>query len=220
MTTIRPRTEIPMKTKQEMLKALAVLTDEDKPYSERLAAYEFLLEDCEEVVDDMLEKFYASEGETGKMLIEILAGYKGNPAVYMGLVSYLYKGEDVALFARLLGGYGDERAIDVLKSFVEEYDVDYNEYMEIRNAVEELGGDFDDSRDFTDDPFYRFIKGLDEPEEESRRSPFEDILNPDEEEEEERGCHHDHDGDCGCDDEDCDCHHDHNHDHAHNHDRG
>lgn len=218
MTTIRPRTEIPMKTKQEMLKALAVLTDEDKPYSERLAAYEFLLEDCEDVVDDMLEKFYASEGETGKMLIEILAGYKGNPAVYMGLVSYLYKGEDVALFARLLGGYGDERAIDVLKSFVEEYDVDYNEYMEIRNAVEELGGDFDDSRDFTDDPFYRFIKGLDEPEEESRRSPFEDILNPDEEEEEECGCHHDHDGDCGCDDEDCDCHHDHNHDH--NHDRG
>lgn len=218
MTTIRPRTEIPMKTKQEMLKALAVLTDEDKPYSERLAAYEFLLEDCEEVVDDMLEKFYASEGETGKMLIEILAGYKGNPAVYMGLVSYLYKGEDVALFARLLGGYGDERAIDVLKSFVEEYDVDYNEYMEIRNAVEELGGDFDDSRDFTDDPFYRFIKGLDESEEESRRSPFEDILNPDEEEEEECGCHHDHDGDCGCDDEDCDCHHDHNHDH--NHDRG
>ena len=216
MTTIRPRTEIPMKTKQEMLKALAVLTDEDKPYSERLAAYEFLLEDCEEVVDDMLEKFYASEGETGKMLIEILAGYKGNPAVYMGLVSYLYKGEDVALFARLLGGYGDERAIDVLKSFVEEYDVDYNEYMEIRNAVEELGGDFDDSRDFTDDPFYRFIKGLDEPEEESRRSPFEDILNPDEEEEEECGCHHDHDGDCGCDDGDCDCHHDHDH----NHDRG
>ena len=209
MTTIRPRTEIPMKTKQEMLKALAVLTDEDKPYSERLAAYEFLLEDCEDVVDDMLEKFYASEGETGKMLIEILAGYKGNPAVYMGLVSYLYKGEDVALFARLLGGYGDERAIDVLKSFVEEYDVDYNEYMEIRNAVEELGGDFDDSRDFTDDPFYRFIKGLDEPEEESRRSPFEDILNPDEEEEEECGCHHDHDGDC-------DCHHDHDH----NHDRG
>ena len=209
-----------MKTKQEMLKALAVLTDEDKPYSERLAAYEFLLEHCEEVVDDMLEKFYASEGETGKMLIEILAGYKGNPAVYMGLVSYLYKGEDVALFARLLGGYGDERAIDVLKSFVEEYDVDYNEYMEIRNAVEELGGDFDDSRDFTDDPFYRFIKGLDEPEEESRRSPFEDILNPDEEEEEECGCHHDHDGDCGCDDEDCDCHHDHNHDHGHNHDRG
>lgn len=201
-----------MKTKHEMLKALAVLTDEDKPYSERLAAYEFLLEDCEDVVDDMLEKFYASEGETGKMLIEILAGYKGNPAVYMGLVSYLYKGEDVALFARLLGGYGDERAIDVLKSFVEEYDVDYNEYMEIRNAVEELGGDFDDSRDFTDDPFYRFIKGLDEPEEESRRSPFEDILNPDEEEEEECGCHHDHDEDCGCDDGDCDCHHDHNHD--------
>lgn len=78
-----------MKTKEEMLRMLAVLTDEDRPYPERLEAYEYLLEDCDEIVDDMLEKFYVSEGETGKMLIEILAGYKGNPAIYMGLVSYL-----------------------------------------------------------------------------------------------------------------------------------
>ena len=138
-----------MKTKKEMLEMLALLTDESLPYEKRLEAYEYLLEDCDEVVEEMLEKFYTTEGDTNKMLIEILAGYKGNPAVYMGLVSCLYRGEDVALFARLLGSYGDERAIDVLKSFAEEYELNYNEYMEVRNAVEELGGDWTDDTDFS-----------------------------------------------------------------------
>lgn len=200
-----------MKTEKEMRLMLDLLTDESKPYEQRLEAYEYLLEDCEPVVDEMVERFAVAEGETGKMLIEILAEYKGNPAVYMGLVSYLYRGEDVALYARLLGKYGDERAIDVLKSFAEEYDLDYNEYMEVRNAVEELGGYFEDDRDFSDDPFYRYLKGLDEPDPESRRSPFEDILRPESEEEEERG-EDDEDGcGCGCHDhaDGCGCGHDH-----------
>lgn len=193
-----------MKTKEEMLRMLAVLTDEDRPYPERMEAYEYLLEDCDEIVDDMLEKFYVSEGETGKMLIEILAGYKGNPAIYMGLVSYLYKGEDVALFARLLGSYGDERAIDLLKGFAEEYELNYNEYMEVRNAVEQLGGYFDDDKDYSDDPFYRYLKGLDEPETDTRRSPFENIFAPAEGADAEDG----EDDGCDCDDDDdCDCHH-------------
>lgn len=203
-----------MKTKEEMLRMLAVLTDEDRPYPERLEAYEYLLEDCDEIVDDMLEKFYVSEGETGKMLIEILAGYKGNPAIYMGLVSYLYKGEDVALFARLLGSYGDERAIDLLKGFAEEYELNYNEYMEVRNAVEQLGGYFNDDKDYSDDPFYRHLKGLDEPETDTRRSPFENIFAPaegaDAEDGEDDGCDCDDDCDCegdDCDDDGCDCHH-------------
>ena len=200
-----------MKTEKEMRRMLDLLTDESKPYEQRLEAYEYLLEDCEPVVDEMVERFAVAEGETGKMLIEILAEYKGNPAVYMGLVSYLYRGEDVALYARLLGKYGDERAIDVLKSFAEEYDLDYNEYMEVRNAVEELGGYFEDDRDFSDDPFYRYLKGLDEPDPESRRSPFEDILRPESEEEEE--CGEDDDDGCGCGCHDhgdgCGCGHDH-----------
>ena len=200
-----------MKTEKEMRRMLDLLTDESKPYEQRLEAYEYLLEDCEPVVDEMVERFAVAEGETGKMLIEILAEYKGNPAVYMGLVSYLYRGEDVALYARLLGKYGDERAIDVLKSFAEEYDLDYNEYMEVRNAVEELGGYFEDDRDFSDDPFYRYLKGLDEPDPESRRSPFEDILRPESEEEEE--CYEDEDDGCGCGCHDhgdgCGCGHDH-----------
>lgn len=204
-----------MKTKTEMLEMLRVLLDESLPYAKRLEAYEYLSEDCEEAVEDMLAAFYAADGDTGKMLIEILSRYKGDPAIYMGLVSYLYKGEDVALFARLLGSYGDERAIDLLKSFAEEYELDYNEYMEVRNAVEQLGGDWVDDKDYSDDPFYRYLKGLDEPETDSRRSPFEGMFagggneSDEEEEDDGDGCDDDDCGDDDCDDDDCGCGHAH-----------
>lgn len=205
-----------VKTKQEMLEKLDVLLNEDLPYHQRLEAYEYLLEDCEPILEDMIDKIYTLDGETGKMLMEILAEYKGNKAIFMGLVSYLYKDEDVALFARLIGAYGDEQGIEVLKTFCENYEPNYNEYMELRNAVEELGGDFDLKQDFSDDPFYRFLKGLDEVDDESRQSPFEDYFKQNHE--------HSHDDDecdddCDCEDEDCDCDDDCDcHDHRHHHD--
>lgn len=194
-----------MKNKDEMLKQLDVMLDEQLSYNQRLDAYEYLMEDCEPIVDEMTQKMYSLEGDTGKMLMEILSRYKGSKAIFMGLVSYLYKGEDVALFARLIGSYGDEQGIEVLKTFCENYEPNYNEYMEIRNAVEELGGDFDLKQDFSDDPFYRFLKGLDETDDESRRSPFEDYfalhnetsdLDGDEEERCDEQCDMNHGSDC------------------------
>lgn len=211
------------KSRDEMLGKLNTMLDESLSYATRLEAYEYLLEDCEPIVEDMIEKIYTLEGETGKMLMEVLAEYKGNKAIFMGLVSYLYKGEDVALFARLIGAYGDEQGVEVIKTFCENYEPNYNEYMELRNAVEELGGDFDLKQDFSDDPFYRFLKGLDEEDEDSRKSPFEDYFashnnHDDECEDEHCHCHEhdsddfddydydDYDGDC---DDDCCCHHHH-----------
>lgn len=184
------------KNRQQMLEMLEIMLDDERPYGERLSAYEFLQEDCEEIVDDMLAKLYAQEGESGKMLMEVLSGYKGNKAIFMGLVSYLYKGEDVALFARLIGAYGDEQGVEVLKAFLKEYEPNYNEYMEIRNAIEELGGDCDEQQDFSDDPLYRYLKGLDDEDEDSRRSPFEGLWQNEDDEDE------------GCDDCDDDCRHD------------
>ena len=213
-----------VKTKQEMLEKLDVLLNEDLPYHQRLEAYEYLLEDCEPILEDMIDKIYTLDGETGKMLMEILAEYKGNKAIFMGLVSYLYKGEDVALFARLIGAYGDEQGIEVLKTFCENYEPNYNEYMELRNAVEELGGDFDLKQDFSDDPFYRFLKGLDEVDDESRQSPFEDYFKQNRKHSRDGECDDDCDceddcdcdDDCDCEEDDCDC----GYDECHCHDEG
>lgn len=204
------------KNKPEMLKALEIMLDEERNYADRLAAYEYLLEDCEEILEDMIAHIYTEQGDTGKMLMEVLARYKDNKAIFMGLVSYLYKGDDVALFAKLIGSYGNEQGIEVLKTFCEQYEPNYNEYMEIRNAVEVLGGDIDIKEDFSDDPLYRFLKGLDEEDDDSRRSPFEDYFRDSQKQDEDDACEDDDccDEDCDChhhdcDDEDCDCHHRH-----------
>lgn len=230
------------KNKDEMLNMLDVMLNEENSYGARLEAYEYLLEDCDEIVDQMLERSCGLEGDTGKMLMEVLAQYKGNKAIFMGLVSYLYKGEDVALFAHLIGSYGDEQGIAVLKTFCDEYEPNYNEFMEIRNAVEELGGDFDLKEDFSDDPLYRYLKGLDE-EDDDRKSPFEDMWDDDDCDDcdddcdgegdchhHDCGCHHEEgeEHDCGCHhggaDSTCGCHHDGDgHEHScgcHNHEHG
>ena len=49
-----------MKTKKEMREMLALLLDESRTDAERLDAYEYLMEDCDDIVDEMLEKFYTT----------------------------------------------------------------------------------------------------------------------------------------------------------------
>lgn len=174
-----------MKTKEEMIDKLYTLLDEEENYEVRLESYEYLSEECEPILEDMIAKMYEVEGDTQKMLLEVLSNYKGNKTIFMALVSALYRGDDVALFARLIGSYGDEQGIEILKTFCQEYEPNYDEYMELRNAIEELGGDFELEADFEDDPLYRYNKGLDEVDEESRRSPFEDYFNGEKKEDDE-----------------------------------
>ncbi|MDR3216195.1 MAG: hypothetical protein LBT55_02110 [Clostridiaceae bacterium] len=115
------------------------------PYAVKLVAYEALLEAGDHIVDEILKRIYAADADTQTMLIEIMARYKGNKAVYMWLVTLLYRGDEAALAASLLGAYGDEDAIDVLNSFAAEYELDANELTEVRNAVERLGGEFNEN---------------------------------------------------------------------------
>ena len=58
--------------------------------------------------------------------------------------------------------YGDPAAIDILKSFASEVDINYVEFVEIRNAVEELGGEMTEEKDFSDDPYYKYINHIGE----------------------------------------------------------
>lgn len=60
----------------------------------------------------------------------------------------LQRAEDVPTYAGLLGRYGDPAAIDILKSFASEVDINYVEFVEIRNAVEELGGEMTEEKIF------------------------------------------------------------------------
>ena len=143
------------------IRNLKILLDESIPYDERLDAYDFLYQGCEDIVDDMLEEYRKLEkNDTSKMLIEILANYPGRDEIYLALVSWLYTGQDVALFARLIGKYGDKRGIEVLRGFLKEYEPVYIEYAEIQTAIEILGGEWtDEITDLEHDELYKLSRG-------------------------------------------------------------
>lgn len=124
-------------------KLLNIILNDKTAYSAKLVAYEHLCSAGEQVVAKILERIYLADPGTQTMLIEIMANYPGNKAVYMWLVTLLYRGDEVALAASLLGKYGDPEAVGLLKNFAIEYDLNYNEFIEVRNAVEMLGGEID-----------------------------------------------------------------------------
>lgn len=67
-------------------------------------------------------------------------------------------GENLPLCCALLAAYGDERAAGMLYRALDT--ASYADYIEIRNAIESLGGVVDDDlRDFTEDVEYKAIKG-------------------------------------------------------------
>ena len=68
--------------------------------------------------------------------------------------------EERAFAARLLGRYGDERAVGPLKALLAATDISYYEYMELRNAVEALGGEVVREREFYGDPDYEYLREL------------------------------------------------------------
>jgi hypothetical protein len=126
-------------------------------------AYDYLSEDCPEVVDKILNIINTVSEEVQAELVELLANYKGNKAIFFWLVTMLYRSKDVPLFAKLLGAYEDVAAVDILKSYAaDNADLDYVEYVEIRNAVERLGGEFQYDKDFSDDELFKYVHGVSE----------------------------------------------------------
>lgn len=78
------------------------------------------------------------------------------------LLSRLFETGDKALYASYLGRYGDERAVGLLRETLTESGIDYLEFIEIRNAIEALGGDVEDLEiRFDGDPYYETVRRMD-----------------------------------------------------------
>lgn len=68
--------------------------------------------------------------------------------------------EQYALTASLLGKLGDERAIEPLKRIIDTREVGYFDYIELRAAIEALGGDAGEEPCFDGDRDYEALKNL------------------------------------------------------------
>ena len=99
---------------------------------------------------------------TGKeAFLDVLCNFPGQPAIYELAIS-LFESDSgrKALYASLLGKLGDDRALDSLRYALRDPSLLYLDYIEIRNAIETLGGEVKEDREFAGDPAYEALKRM------------------------------------------------------------
>ena len=124
-------------------------------------AADALSEDDGSIVNTLMERYEGST-EFGQMrILDICANFPGDDRVYDRLIDKLRnRPEERAVYASLLGKLGDARAVDELKKYLTLQDIGYIEYLELRNAVEALGGDAGEERTFYGDPDFEAMRNM------------------------------------------------------------
>lgn len=140
-------------------KMIEELLDPASGEDTRSFAAEILANHADEVKEKLLSRAGKSE-ETDMLLADVLVYSKGDDRIYQLLVRLFLSGLNNALYAGYLGMYEDERALPLLKERIESPDIGYVEFMELRNAIERLGGDPIEDRDFHSDPDYKIMKHI------------------------------------------------------------
>ena len=123
-------------------------------------ATEALCDNADKARDKVLKCFDEAEDDKKDRLCEILASVKDKKdEVFDKLVYEFVKNKKkIPLYANYLAKYGDERAIPFLKTAIEGK-VNYQEFEELKFAIECLGGEYTEKRDFTEDAIYKKVKG-------------------------------------------------------------
>lgn len=109
------------------------------------------------VVQPLLEALPKANEAGQEALLDVLANYPGNEQVYrLAMRLFEENPNRRALFASYLAKLGDPRALPALLRAADDPDVSYIDFIELRNAIEQLGGDAPE-RDFEDDPSYQAL---------------------------------------------------------------
>ena len=124
-------------------------------------ALESLTEMGETVVQPILQELPGANEAGEKALLEVLSHFPGNEQIFkLALKLFRERKERRALFAGYLAKLGDDRALPELTAAAEEEKLPYLTFIEIRNAIETLGGVCPE-RTYEDDPEYEALRDLD-----------------------------------------------------------
>ena len=112
------------------------------------------------VVQPLLEALPKANAAGQEAMLDVLADYPGNEQVFqLALRLFRENPSRRALFASYLGKLGDDRALPELLRVAGDDRTGYVDFIEVRNAIEMLGG-IAPERDFDDDPDYQALHGV------------------------------------------------------------
>ena len=124
-------------------------------------ALEGLTEMGECVVQPILQELPKANAAGEEALLEVLSHFPGNEQIFkLALRLFRERNERRTLFAGYLAKLGDDRALPELIRAAQEDKLPYLTYIEIRNAIESLGGTCPE-RNYEDDPEYEALRELD-----------------------------------------------------------
>ena len=131
----------------------------EEAYDEHIkdALADLLKERADEVTEMVLPLV---RGGNAAYALEILSRtQKRDDRVYQALLGAFRNGEEeeVPLYAGYLAAYGDERALPELLKKIDEPEIGFVTFQELKFAIEALGGEYTKERDFSQDESYKKI---------------------------------------------------------------
>ncbi len=111
--------------------------------------------------DRLLDRYEAAPEYAQTLILDVCCNFPGDPRTCEYLLRRLRnQPEQRALWASCLGKLGDERALDPMREMLKSIDLRYLDYIELRAAVEALGGDPGEERSFFGDPDFEALRLL------------------------------------------------------------
>lgn len=113
------------------------------------------------VVDLLMARYEKATPYGRKLILDVCAHYPADDRVIERLSECLLNSPgERDFYAALMEHLGDARALQALQRALRLTELDYLEYLAIRNAVEALGGDPGEDRDFNGDPGYEALRNM------------------------------------------------------------
>lgn len=137
----------------------SILEQEDRDEDIKSDIVAILCDNADEVKARAAEAY--KKGVETECMLEILSHVtKRDELVYETLVKAFWEAEEwqLTLRAGYLATYGDERALPQLFRKIEDRSIGFVEFQELKYAIEALGGEYDEERDFTADKDYLTVQ--------------------------------------------------------------
>ena len=110
-------------------------------------------------IEEILPRLTEVNEHARSTYLDILANFPGDERIFYALLAeFEARHNEAALFAALLGKYGDDRALDALNRALEWDEINYLDFLEIKDAIEKLGGECLSERDFSGDVYFEAFK--------------------------------------------------------------
>ena len=149
----------------------ALLCDEDGDTDVRDDVAEIFKQNADEVRERVLQAY--KDGIAKEYMLEIMSRVVfRSDEIYSILVDeFILSGDRAPIRASYLAAYGDTRALPILLERIEDRSIGFVEFQELKYAIEALGGEYVEPRDFSGDKDYLAIEAASSksliPEEES-----------------------------------------------------